>query len=114
MTAIVAGTVGVLVATAIHLLLSRNLQRVAMGFLLLTNAANLLVLAASGLPRGARPPLIDDVGGPYADPLPQAFLLTAIVIGLGAAAFVLALAVRTYDETRSDVLPGEPRAQDPP
>jgi multicomponent Na+:H+ antiporter subunit C len=97
--------VGVLFGTSVYLLLSRNLQRVAIGFIILSNAVNLLVLAAAGIPAGAVPPLVGDPVQPnLADPLPQAFILTAIVIGLGAAAFLLAMAARTYDERGSDVL----------
>lgn len=88
--------VGVLLGVATFLLLSRKLQRVTMAFLLLTNAVNLLVLAASGVAPGARPPVLapSGAGQIHADPLPQAFLLTAIVIGLGAGAFLMALAAR--------------------
>jgi multicomponent Na+:H+ antiporter subunit C len=98
---------GVLFAVAIYLLLSRNAQRVAMGFLILSNAVNLFVITASGLPRGASPPLVGTEAPPHADPLPQAFLLTAIVIGLGTAAFLMGLAARTHAETGSDELGGE-------
>lgn len=98
--------VGVLFAVAVYQLLSRNVQRVAIGFLLLSNGVNLLVLAVAGLPARARAPLLGDAAGTaaYADPLPQAFILTAIVIGLGTAAFLLALAARTHQETGSDEL----------
>jgi multicomponent Na+:H+ antiporter subunit C len=95
---------GVLFAIAVYLFLSRNTQRVAMGFLILSNAVNLFVITASGLPRGASPPLVGTGKPPFADPLPQAFLLTAIVIGLGTAAFLMALAARTHAETGSDEL----------
>lgn len=100
--------VGVLFAAAIYLLLSRNVQRVAVGFLLLTNGVNLLVLTAGGLPMEATPPLLR--GGDasrMADPLPQAFVLTAIVIGLGTAAFLLALSARAEEETGTDEPEGE-------
>lgn len=97
--------VGVLFAVAVYFLLSRNVQRVAFGFILLSNGVNLLVLTAGGLPAGAAPPLLGSADpATMADPLPQAFILTAIVIGLGTAAFLLALAARTHRETGSDEL----------
>jgi multicomponent Na+:H+ antiporter subunit C len=98
--------VGVLFASAMYLLLSRNEQRVAIGFIVLSNAVNLLVLTATGIVEGAVPPLIGygEPGAPQADPLPQAFILTAIVIGLGTAAFALAMAARTHRELGTDEL----------
>jgi multicomponent Na+:H+ antiporter subunit C len=97
--------VAVLFGSAVYLMLSRNLQRVAIGFVILSNAVNLLVLTAAGVPERAVPPLIGrETTGTYADPLPQAFILTAIVIGLGTAAFLLAMVLRTYAETGSDEL----------
>jgi multicomponent Na+:H+ antiporter subunit C len=96
--------VGVLFAVAIYMLLSRNVQRVAIGLIILGNGVNLLVLTASGIPPDAIPPLLDGTEGSHMDPLPQAFILTAIVIGLGTAAFTLAMAARTYREMRTDHL----------
>jgi multisubunit Na+/H+ antiporter MnhC subunit len=98
-------TVGVMFAAAVYLLLSRNTQRLVIGFLLLSNAVNLLVLASAGLPEGAGIPFAD-APAPRADPLPHAFILTAIVIGLAAAAFLMALAVRTRRDTGTDELEG--------
>jgi multicomponent Na+:H+ antiporter subunit C len=97
--------VTVLFTASIYLMLSRNTQRVVIGFIILSNAVNLLVLAASGVPDNAVPPLVDSaMVGPYMDPLPQAFILTAIVIGLGTAAFLLAMAARSYAEMGTDKL----------
>ena len=81
-----------LVATGTYLFLSRSLVRALMGFLLLGNGANLLFIVASG-PAGA-PPIVGESEQPMADPVPQALVLTAIVITLGMTAFVLALAHR--------------------
>lgn len=100
LSSIAAGT---LLAVGIYFMLARGTQRVAIGFLLLSNGVNLLVLTASGMPRGAKPPLIrDGVPSPAADPLAQAFILTAIVIGFGMAAFLLALSVDIHRATGSD------------
>jgi multicomponent Na+:H+ antiporter subunit C len=105
MIALSAIVVAVLFAASIYLMLSRNTQRVVIGFIILSNAVNLLVLAASGVPENAVPPLTDSaMTGPYMDPLPQAFILTAIVIGLGTAAFLLAMAARAHQEMGTDEL----------
>jgi multicomponent Na+:H+ antiporter subunit C len=97
--------VGVLFAVGIYLLLGRSTQRIAIGFVFLSNGVNLLVLTTAGLPPDARAPLLGEPGqGRFADPLPQAFVLTAIVIALGATALILALAVRTHHETESEEL----------
>jgi multicomponent Na+:H+ antiporter subunit C len=97
--------VAALFATSLYLMLSRNTQRVVIGFIILSNGVNLLVLSASGAPENAVPPLVDSaMAGPYMDPLPQAFILTAIVIGLGTAAFLLAMAARSYSELGTDKL----------
>lgn len=93
--------VGVLFATGVYLLLERSLTRVLIGVTLLGNGANLLLLVAGGAAGG--PPIIDT--GPedqMADPLPQAFVLTAIVITLGLSAFLLAMAYRAWQLTGHD------------
>lgn len=98
-----------LFAAGAYLMLSSNLQRLVIGFILLSNGANLLVLIAAGLPEGAAPPLLAETRiRPLADPLAQAFLLTAIVIGLGLSGFLVALAARAHHETGSDDLSQEP------
>jgi multicomponent Na+:H+ antiporter subunit C len=94
-----------LFAAGAYLMLSSNLQRLILGFILLSNGANLLVLTAAGLPEGAAPPLLAGTQiRPLADPLAQAFLLTAIVIGLGLSGFLVAITARTRRETGSDDL----------
>jgi multicomponent Na+:H+ antiporter subunit C len=81
-------------------------QRLLIGFVLLSNGVNVLVLASAGLPEGARPPLLSDgQTGPFADPLAQAFLLTAIVIGLGMTAFLAALSTRAHAHEERGGLP---------
>lgn len=94
MIGLAAIAVAALVGAGIYLLLDPSATRAAMGFLLVSNGVNLLVLTASGMPAGARPPLIEgDVAQrPMPDPLAQAFILTAIVIGFGMGAFLLAMA----------------------
>jgi multicomponent Na+:H+ antiporter subunit C len=93
-------TVAVLYGAGAYLLLQRNLSRIVIGLGLLGHGANLLLLLAGG--RAGDAPLVEAVDGPYADPLPQALALTAIVITFGVSAFLLALAYRSWSLTRSD------------
>ncbi len=101
-------TVGVLYAVGTYLLLQRTLTRVVLGLGLLGHGANLLLLQSGGPAGGV--PFIGAAGGPSgagtADPLPQAMVLTAIVITFGVSAFLLALAFRSW------VLTGEDDVQD--
>lgn len=98
--------VGVLFAAGVSLLLERSLTRVIMGVILLGNGANLLLLMAG---TSGRAPLVGETPeGEMADPLPQALILTAIVITLGLVAFLLAMAYRSWqllshDEVQDDV-----------
>ena len=107
MEILLAVVIGVLYASAIYLLLRRSLVKLLIGLALLSHATNLLIFTAAGLSKGS-PPVISPEGqtitGPVADPLPQALILTAIVISLGVIAFALALAARVYRVTGSDDL----------
>ena len=112
MTVVLASTVGLLFGVGTYLLLQRTLTRVIIGVVLLGHGGNLLLLLAGG--GAGRPPLLDDEAGAvagvvgmdgtgvYADPLPQALALTAIVISFGATALLLALAYRSYTIHRQD------------
>jgi multicomponent Na+:H+ antiporter subunit C len=95
--------VGVLYATGVYMMLRRSVVKLLIGIALLSHAANLLVFSAAGVVRG-RPPIVDDAGqlGPSADPLPQALVLTAIVISFGVLAFAIALLHRAHQETGTD------------
>ncbi|MGD9618833.1 MAG: Na(+)/H(+) antiporter subunit C [Mycolicibacterium sp.] len=89
--------IGGLTAAGVYLLLERSLTRMLLGLLLISNAINLLILTTSG-PRG-NPPVRGRISAGQtttADPLAQALILTAIVITMGVAAFILALAYRSY------------------
>ena len=107
METVLAFVVGGLYAAGIYLLLRRSLAQVIMGVSLLTSAANLLIFTVGGLTRG-RPPLVPEGAtrpeGTYADPVPQALILTAIVIGFGVLAFMLVLAYRAYEAAGTDDL----------
>ena len=100
--------IGVLYAVGTYLLLQRTLTRVVLGLGLMSHGANLLLLAAGGS-AGAVPFVGRTDGGAgagTADPLPQAMVLTAIVITFGVTAFLLALAFRSW------LLTGEDQVQD--
>lgn len=89
-----AVVVGAFFAAAVYLLLQRHPQRWLLGLILLGHGANLLVFSAAR-PESERPPIIpagaDKLEAPFSDPLPQALVLTAIVISFGIVAFALGL-----------------------
>lgn len=95
MTAAIA--VGVLVAGGVYLICQRGLVRVAFGFVLLGHAANLVIISSGGMGRRGAPLLAAADPAEAADPLVQAFVLTAIVITFGITVYLLAL-VRAGDE----------------
>ena len=92
---------GVLVAAGVYLLLERSISRALVGLLLLGNGANVVFLVAAG-PAGRAPFVGRSPVGEMSDPLPQAMVLTAIVISFGATAFLLAMAHRSWQLARSD------------
>lgn len=98
--------VGVLFAAGVTLLLERNLTRVILGFTLLGNGVNLLILLGGAY---GGPPIVGVTAeGEMSDPLTQAMILTAIVITLGMTAFLLAMAYRSWlltghDDVQDDV-----------
>lgn len=99
--------IGILTACGVYLCMRRNLVRVLLGIMLLSQAANLLIFTAAGLHKGQVPIIaadMDGIDGSYADPLPQALVLTAIVIGFAVLAFSIALVLRAYHKTGSDDL----------
>lgn len=100
MTVVLATTAAALFAIGTYLLLQRKLSRIIIGLGLLTHGANVLLITAG---RRGDPPIIG-VGTPgnFADPLPQALALTAIVITFGVTALLLALAYRSWVLTRDD------------
>lgn len=99
-----AVVIGVLYTVGTYLLLQRTLTRVVIGLALLGHGANLLLLQAGGA-AGAVPFIgrtSGEAGAGTADPLPQAMVLTAIVITFGVSAFLLALAYRSWVLTQQD------------
>lgn len=94
-------TAAVLVGTGVYLMLERSLTRVLVGLVLLSNGVNVSFLVAAGRPGDA--PLYDGSNAEtMADPLPQALVLTAIVITLGTTAFLLAMAHRSWQLNGND------------
>jgi len=91
-----------LIACGVYLLLERSLTRVVLGFLLVGNGVNLLILIMAG-PAGFAP-IYDESLAPeeYSDPLPQALILTAIVITFAVSAFLLALIYRSWRLANAD------------
>jgi len=92
--------VGGLYAAGLYMMMRRSIVKLIIGLILLGHAANLLIFTAGGLIR-ARAPLVQEGNvaplAPYADPLPQALILTAIVIGFGVVAFTVVLIHRYYE-----------------
>jgi multicomponent Na+:H+ antiporter subunit C len=105
MEVVLALAAGVLYASGIYLMLRRRLAQLIIGLGLLSNGTNVLIFTAGGLTR-ARPPVVPDdatrLVPPYADPVPQALVLTAIVIGFGLLAFSLVLAHRVHATVGTD------------
>jgi multicomponent Na+:H+ antiporter subunit C len=99
--------VGGLYAAGLYLMMRRSVVKLLLGLVLIGHAANLLIFTSGRLQQGASP-LIDEgekvLEQPYADPLPQALILTAIVIGFGVQAFAIVLLKRAYQEVGSDDL----------
>jgi len=102
MEALLACLIGLMFAAALYLMLSGSLVKFVFGFTLIGNAVNLLIFTAGRL-QHVQPPLIppDHTGLPHAvsNALPQALILTAIVIGFAMITFVLVLLLRTYAHT---------------
>ena len=93
---------GALYACGIYLILERSLTRVLLGLMLLANATNLLILATGGY-AGLAPLFDKDTpAGDYNDPLPQALILTSIVISFAVTAFMLGIIYRTWVLARQD------------
>jgi multicomponent Na+:H+ antiporter subunit C len=104
---ILALVIGGLYAAGVYMMLRRSLVKLLIGLALFSHAANLLIFTAARLTRGGTPiipPQRQMLETPYADPLPQALILTAIVISFGVTAFALALSYRVYRTARTDDL----------
>lgn len=104
MTLITITVASVLFGIGTYLILQRLLTRVVIGLSLISHGVNLLILVSGG-PGGAPPVLSEGVDpATVADPLPEALVLTAIVITFGVTAFLLALALRSWLLTGDDAV----------
>lgn len=103
---LVASAIGVLVAGGIFLALRARTFQVVLGLTLISYAVNLFLFASGRLAIG-KPPIWNKTVSDYADPLPQALVLTAIVITFGMTAFVVILALRSFLESGSDHVDGD-------
>jgi multicomponent K+:H+ antiporter subunit C len=101
MEILVASAIGVLTAGGLFLLLRRRTFPVILGLTLLSYAVNLFVFAMGRVKIGSVPRIVPG-GGDYSDPLAQALVLTAIVIGFAMTAFLVVLSLRAYHTLGSD------------
>lgn len=105
MEVLIAVLVGVLFATGAYALMRRSIVKLVIGVILISQGANLLVFTAGGLMAGKPaliPPNATTPPIPFGDPLPQAMVLTAIVIGFGLTVFLLALVARAHEAVGND------------
>ncbi|GGC58596.1 Na+/H+ antiporter subunit C [Marinobacter halophilus] len=107
MESLMAYVVGIMFTAAFYMMLRRSIVKLVIGLMMLSNAANLLIFVVAGMTRGAPPLIPDGASGPVgivADPLPQALILTAIVIAFGVLAFAVVLIRRAYEVVGTDDL----------
>jgi multicomponent K+:H+ antiporter subunit C len=110
MELLVTLAVGALVAGGVFLVLRPRTFSTILGLALLSYAANLFLFASSRLSVGLAP-IIDKKAVAYPDPLPQALVLTAIVISFGMTAFIVVLSLRAHTDLGSDHVDGTPDAE---
>ena len=97
---ITAVVVAVMIGSATYMMLTGKLRQIIIGVCLFSNAINLLILAASKTPENKRVPIINPAQEiPYVDPLPQALILTAIVIGFALISYIVVLSWRIFANT---------------
>lgn len=101
MELLIAVAIGVMTSVGVYLLLARRTFSVVVGLVMLTYATNLFLFSAGRLAVN-QPDIVKDLDASHADPLPQALVLTAIVISFGMTALILVLAVRGYFESNGD------------
>jgi len=111
MALLVSVLIGVMVACGVYLLLRARTFPVVMGLILLSYAVNLFLFAMGRL--GAEVPALVGINGQASDPLPQALVLTAIVIGFAMTAFAVTLALRANAELDSDHVDGKSGQEGP-
>ncbi|HEY2494025.1 MAG TPA: Na(+)/H(+) antiporter subunit C [Paenibacillus sp.] len=92
---------GILFTVGTYLILNKNLLRIILGITIFSHATHLMLIAINGLKKGAAP-LLGENAASYTDPVPQALILTSIVISFALTAFLLVLGYRTYVELGTD------------
>ena len=105
MTVVLALVIGILYAAGLYLVMRRSMVKLILGLALLAHAANLLIFTVGGLTRGGTPIVPRGetaLRPPFPDPVPEALVLTAIVIGFAVQAFALVLVKRAHRETDTD------------
>ena len=105
MTIVLAVVIGVLYAAGLYLVMRRSMVKLILGLALLAHGANLMIFTVGGLVRGRTPIVAPGAEGlvpPFPDPVPEALVLTAIVIGFAVQAFALVLVKRAHQEVETD------------
>ena len=98
--------IGMMMSCSMYLILQKSLVQMLFGFSLLTHAANLFLLVLSGSPIDKDgnmmiEPIVKDSSLSYVDPLPQALILTAIVIGFGVTTYLIVLLYKIFKENKT-------------
>lgn len=105
MEAILAVTLGIMMASGVYLMLRARIFPVVVGLTLISYAVNLFIFSMGRLATGV--PAVIGRNAEYGDPLPQALVLTAIVIGFAMTAFVVVLSLRGLGELKTDHVDGQ-------
>lgn len=106
MEILIASAIGLLTAAGLYLLLERQTFPVILGLSLLSYAVNIFIFAAGRVASGL-PPIIDKAAAGYVDPLPQALVLTAIVISFGMTAVIVVMSLGAYLQSGDDRIDGK-------
>jgi multicomponent Na+:H+ antiporter subunit C len=107
MEVVLSIVIGALYAASLYMMMRRSIVKLIIGIALLSHAANLLVFTVGRLVRAAPPIIAQDktmLAGLFADPVPEALILTAIVIGFGLQAFAIVLIRRSHETVGTDDL----------
>jgi len=107
MELLLAITIGLLYASGIYMMLRRSLVKLIIGIILLGNGVNLLIFLLGRITKGSSPIIpegLSTFAAAYADPVPQALVLTAIVISFGLQAFAIILIKRVFKVVNTDDL----------
>ena len=107
MELLLAITIGILYASGIYMMLRRSMVKMIIGLMLLGNGVNLLIFLLGRITKGSSPIIpsaLETFAQAYADPVPQALILTAIVISFGLQAFAIVLIKKVYKVVGTDDL----------